>query len=160
MYRLDTKISWLTKIQKSIEIKLRLQKYQLKFLKNKSIIWTSRVYQVKLRKELFRFSFSCIRWILLCAPRFLLIHAYLHSVSNWSYRSGTNPSMACVAGAWKGRERGFLGAPSRFFRAQNLLSLPFQTPVTQANLSILAYFDEGVAVCLCMGGGRQTVFIL
>ena len=66
--------------------------------------------------------------------------------------------------AWQVLEREekgvFLGAPSRFFRAQSLLSLPFQTPVTQANLSILAYFDEGVAVCLRMGGGRQTVFIL
>ena len=39
--------------------------------------------------------------------------------------------MACVARAWKGRERGCFGAaPSRFFRAQNPLSLPFQTPVT------------------------------
>ena len=25
---------------------------------------------------------------------------------------------------------------------------------------MLAYSDEGVVVCLCMGGGRQTVFIL
>ena len=62
--------------------------------------------------------------------------------------------MACVAGAWKGRERGFFGAPSRSFRAQNPLSIPFQTPLTQANLSMLAYFDEGVAVCLYMGGCR------
>ena len=60
--------------------------------------------------------------------------------------------------AWQalGREgKGvFFGAPSRFFRAQNPLFIPFQTPATQANLFMLAYFDEGVAICLCMGGGR------
>ena len=94
-----------------------------------------------------------------CASVFFSIQAYvswicLYSVSFWSYWSRTNPSMTCVAGAWKGRERVFFGAPSRFFRAQNPLSLPFQTPLTQANLSMLAYFDEGVVVGLCMGGGR------
>ena len=63
--------------------------------------------------------------------------------------------MACMAGPWKGRESGCFGAaPSRFFRAQNPLFIPFQTPATQANLFMLAYFDEGVAICLCMGGGR------
>ena len=56
-------------------------------------------------------------------------------------------------------EKGVFSAPPRVSFALKI-PFPFQTPVTQANLSILAYFDEGVAVCLCMGGGRQTVFIL
>ena len=63
---------------------------------------------------------------------FFLIQAYvswnwLHSVSNWSYWSRTlNPSMARVAGAWKGRESGCFGAsPLRFFRASNPLSLVY-----------------------------------
>ena len=39
--------------------------------------------------------------------------------------------MARVAGAWKGRESECFGAaPSRLFRAQNPLSVPFQTPAT------------------------------
>ena len=113
---------WAEKDTKIHRDKKKLEKYQLKFLTNKSIIRASRVCQAKLLKELFRFSFSYIRWILLRAPRFLLIQACvswicLHSVSNWSYWSRSNPSMACVAGAWKGRESGCFGAaPSRFSR--------------------------------------------
>ena len=48
--------------------------------------------------------------------------------------------VACVARVWKGREREFKvrekreGRASRFPRAQNPLSLPFQTPGTQAIL--------------------------
>ena len=147
-------------MQKSIGRKKSYRNTSWNFWKI-SIIRISRVCQAKLVKELFRFSFSYICWILLPVRLgfFFSIQAYvswicLYSVSIWSYWSRTNPSMTCVAGAWKGRERVFFGAPSRFFRAQNPLSLPFQTPLTQANLSMLAYFDEGVAVGLCMGGGR------
>ena len=61
---------------------------------------------------------------------FFLIQAYvswicLHSVSNWSYWSRTNPSMACVAGAWKGRERGFL-APRVSFALKTPFPFPFK----------------------------------
>ena len=43
--------------------------------------------------------------------------------------------LECVAGVNRGRGRGNLGARSTLFsRAQNLLSFPFQTPVTQANI--------------------------
>ena len=50
--------------------------------------------------------------------------------------------------AWQALERerkvGVLARPP-------CVSFALQTPFP---LSIVAYFDEGVAVCLCMGGGR------
>ena len=58
--------------------------------------------------------------------------------------------------AWQALERegkvGVLARPPRV--SFTPFSLSFQTPATQPNLSILAHFDEGVAVCLYMSGGR------
>ena len=59
-----------------------------------------------------------------CQSGFVYLQMAFYAIWLWADRL-----VACVAGVWKGREREF----SRFPPAQNPLSLPFQTPATQAN---------------------------